>query len=62
MIRCLQDAVFPIAVQQMFADGSGVGWEFKDVDGGHEAFLTKPNEVADIIVEVIKGWQEGNQG
>ena len=57
MIKTLQDATFPLAAQEMFADGSGVEWEFREVDGGHEAFLTKPKAVADIVVDVIKRWQ-----
>lgn len=56
MIKTLQDATFPVAAQQMFADGGGVGWEFREVDGGHEAFLTKPKEVADVVVDVLRSW------
>ena len=37
MIKTLQDATFPAAAQQTFAESSGVDWQIVDVDGGHEA-------------------------
>lgn len=56
MIKTLRDATFPLAAQEAFAKGGGVGWEFREVDGGHEAFLTAPKAVADVVVDVVRSW------
>lgn len=40
-----------------FADNSGVQWKIVEVEGGHEAFLTKPQGIADIMLNGIKQLQ-----
>ena len=56
MIKTSRDAVFPVAAQEMFAESSGVGWDVREFDGGHEVFLTQPEAVAKVVVEVVRGW------
>lgn len=57
MLKTTLDATFPPAAQEEFAEGSGVGWDVRDVEGGHEVFLTKPRDVANVVVDVVKGWR-----
>lgn len=47
---------FPWAPSEMFIDNSGVQWDVVEVDGGPEAFLTRPQLVADAIVKAVEGW------
>ncbi|KAK5674393.1 hypothetical protein LTR17_027805 [Elasticomyces elasticus] len=55
-LKTMLDTTFPPEVQQMFVDGSGVNWEVVEVDGGHEAFLTKPKLVADAVLKLAESW------
>ncbi|KAK4956445.1 hypothetical protein LTR10_005970 [Elasticomyces elasticus] len=55
--KTMRDKTFAPEVQQMFIEGSGVKWEVVEIDGGHEAFLTKPKLVADAVLKLAKSWQ-----
>lgn len=46
-----------LTVDNRFGDNSGVQWEVVNVDAGHEAILTKPGEVAKIIVDSVNRFQ-----
>lgn len=55
-IKTLRDQTFPPAVQDMFITKCGVGWKVVEVDGGHCAFISKPEDVGRCIVEAAEGW------
>jgi len=55
-IRTMLDTLFPPAAQDAFIESSGVDWRVVEVDGGHEAFLTKPAGVANIITDAVRRW------
>ncbi|KAK5689260.1 hypothetical protein LTR17_026387 [Elasticomyces elasticus] len=55
-LKTTLDTTFPPEVQQMFIDGSGANWAVVEVDGGHEAFLTKPKLVADAVLKLAESW------
>ena len=56
-IRTLQDALFPIPVQDMFIQSSGVEWQTVDIDAAHGAYLSRPKELANIICDYARTWQ-----
>ncbi|OJD13862.1 hypothetical protein AJ78_05733 [Emergomyces pasteurianus Ep9510] len=54
-IRTLDDhTILPIA-QEMMLKHSGVDWNIREMNTSHSPFLSKPQETADIIVEMISG-------
>lgn len=55
-IRTINDAAIPLAVQQMMLDGTGVEWIVRDIESGHSPQLSKPEELAGILVELVKGF------
>ncbi|KAK5121789.1 hypothetical protein LTR85_004664 [Meristemomyces frigidus] len=59
-IKTLRDHTFPPAAQDMFIANCGVEWKVVEVDGGHCAFIAKPEEVARCIVDAAEGWQLDN--
>ena len=40
-----------------FADSCGVSWGVIEVDGGHEAFMTRPEDVAEVIINSAQMWR-----
>ena len=40
----------------MSVDNCGVDWNIVEVQGGHEALMTKPGNVAKVIVDAAKMW------
>ena len=42
-----------------FADNSDVQWKVFEVEGGHEAFLTKPEHVAKTVLAGVEQLQAG---
>ncbi|KAK3075870.1 hypothetical protein LTR53_000444 [Teratosphaeriaceae sp. CCFEE 6253] len=55
-LKTTLDTLFPPEAQQMFIDNSQVAWNVVEVDGGHEAFITKPKLVADAVVRIVECW------
>jgi hypothetical protein len=51
-IRTVNDAAIPVAVQQMMIDGSGVQWYEPDIEGAHSAQLSRPKELAELLVDL----------
>ena len=57
-IRTAQDHTIPAPVQQMMLDGSGVQWLLRDIDSGHNAQISRPEELVGVVVglaEVFEG-------
>lgn len=55
-IRTLIDRTFPVAVQTIFIENCGVDWKIVDVEGGHCAFISRPADVAEVIVGAAESW------
>lgn len=53
-----QDHTFPAAAQRMFVEGSGVDWDVQEINGGHCAFISTSERVAETIVEAAERWGE----
>lgn len=53
-IRTGQDRTIPAHVQQMLLVGSGVEWLVMDIDSGHNAQVSRPEELVGILVEVAE--------
>ena len=50
------DVIFPATVQRSLAAASGVDWSFEEVEAGHCAFITKPQDVAKVIFGAARRW------
>ena len=55
-ICTLQDACLPVEFQKKWIDGTGVKWEVRDVDAAHASFVSKPEEVAGLVLGFAKEW------
>lgn len=52
-IRATDDrTILPIA-QEMMVKFSGVEWNIREINTGHSPFLTRPQELADIVFDMI---------
>ena len=50
------DVIFPATVQRSLAAASSVDWSFKEVEAGHCAFFTMPQDVAEVIFDIAQRW------
>lgn len=57
-IRTLNDAAIPAQVQQMMLDGTGAEWIVKDIETGHSPQVSKPEELAKLVVELSQGFEK----
>jgi hypothetical protein len=60
-IRCMNDAVLPLAVQDAMIQGTGVEWIVRDIAFGHSPFLGKPEELTGLLGEFVKEFQGTDQ-
>lgn len=56
-LRCTQDHALPTVVQDMFVQRSGVTWEVKDVDSGHEPYISHLREVCEAVIGYVGSFQ-----
>lgn len=52
-----QDQTLPPFAQDAFVDGSGATWNVQRLDTGHSPFLSKPQQLAAIVVGNIKAFE-----
>ncbi|KAM7190849.1 alpha/beta-hydrolase [Rhypophila sp. PSN 637] len=52
-IVCEKDAAFPVPLQKHLA--SGFGFVQKSVSGGHSAFASVPDELAEVLIQIAEG-------
>lgn len=57
-IRTMQDACIPAQVQQMMLDGTGVQWIVKDIESGHSAQVSIPEELTRVLVELAEVFEK----
>lgn len=50
-VRCTLDQALPPNLQNMFMDKSGAQWKVKDIEAGHSPFVSKPKELAQMLIE-----------
>lgn len=56
-LRCMQDHALPTFVQDMFLQRSGVTWDVKDVESGHEAHVSRLEEVCEAVIGYVTAFQ-----
>jgi hypothetical protein len=56
-IRTVNDASLPLALQQMFLDGTGAEWIVKDIESGHSPQLSQPENLVSILIELAKQFE-----
>ncbi len=52
-LKCLEDQALPTFVQDMFLQRSGVEWKVKEIEAGHSAYAARPQEVTEILHELV---------
>ena len=50
-IKCTIDAAIPPLVQHMLVQQNGVKWIVEEVNGSHTAYVSKAQEVVEILVQ-----------
>jgi hypothetical protein len=53
----VNDASLPLALQQMFLDGTGAEWIVKDIESGHSPQLSQPENLVSILIELAKQFE-----
>lgn len=53
-IKTTKDKAVPLHVQNMFIESSGVGWITEEIDASHSPSLSRPVELARIIVNLAE--------
>ncbi len=52
-IRCLQDKVIPLSMQDALISRTGVSWIVKDIDSSHSPFMSMPDELSTLVEGII---------
>jgi hypothetical protein len=55
-IRTLDDQCNPLFVQDLWIQSTSLTWEIKDMKTGHCPFINKPEEVAEIVRDLVEQW------
>ena len=53
-IRCTIDATMPPWLQDMYLERSGVDWLIRNIEACHDAFISRPEELAGLVVGFAK--------
>ncbi|KAL9626470.1 MAG: hypothetical protein Q9204_007275 [Flavoplaca sp. TL-2023a] len=56
-LKCLLDRALPPFIQDKFVKDSGVTWDVRDVDAGHEPHLSQLEKVYEMIVTFVEAFQ-----
>ncbi|KAI5302198.1 hypothetical protein KEM56_000929 [Ascosphaera pollenicola] len=56
-ILAQDDQTIPYFAQELMLEYSGVDWETRTMDTGHCPFLSKPQETAEVMEDLISGFQ-----
>lgn len=54
---CREDRAIPYAAQKAMIEASGVEWNLGTLDCSHSPFMSKPAELAEWVVEQVRGFQ-----
>ena len=57
-IRCLQDKILPLELQDKYLEKSAVKWIIKAMDTSHSPFLSKPEILTRVVAEILKDFLE----
>lgn len=55
-IRTVNDQCNPSFLQDMWIQKSAVKWEVVDVMSGHCPFITRPEELTEVVLRVLSKW------
>ncbi|KAF2726504.1 prolyl aminopeptidase-like protein [Polyplosphaeria fusca] len=55
-IRTVNDQCNPSFLQDMWIKKSGVKWDVVNMTSGHCPFITQPEEVNEVAIQVIRNW------
>ncbi|KAL8980454.1 MAG: hypothetical protein Q9205_004467 [Flavoplaca limonia] len=56
-LKCLLDRALPPFIQDKFTNDSGVTWDVRDVDAGHEPYLSQLEKVYEMIIGFVEAFQ-----
>ena len=56
-MRCSADQALPSFLQDMFIGNSGVEWNVKTVESSHSSFVSQPQNVVNVLSEVVSQFQ-----
>ena len=56
-VRTANDNAIPLPVQNMMLEGTGTTWITRDIDSGHSAQMAKPEELCEMVVELVQGFE-----
>lgn len=56
-VKTTEDAAVPLQVQEMLIQASGVQWETPEIASSHSPMLSKPEELAEIIISIAKKFE-----
>ncbi|KAL8822078.1 MAG: hypothetical protein Q9191_007182 [Dirinaria sp. TL-2023a] len=57
-IKCMIDQALPSFLQDMFIEKSGVQWTVKEVDAGHSAWASRPDEIVNELQSLLLKFNE----
>lgn len=57
-IRCTEDPAVPLSMQESIMKGTGVDWIVRDIAGGHSPFVSRPEELAGMLLELSNRFDE----
>jgi len=61
-LRCTQDRAVPAFVQDMMMEKSQVMWLVKDIETSHSPFLSRPKELAELVMDCTNIFLSRNSG
>ena len=58
-MRTAEDCCTPPAVQDALLAKTGVRWDVVRLEGGHMPFVSRPEELAGVLVRAVAGMMSG---
>lgn len=56
-VMCTHDQAVPIVGQQAMIQYSGCDWAVAEIDGGHCAYIDRPSEVGEAILDLVSRFE-----
>ncbi|KAI4179299.1 MAG: hypothetical protein L6R41_007921 [Letrouitia leprolyta] len=55
-IHTSKDETLPPFAQDLYTEKSGVEWDVKRIETGHSPFLSQPERLSEMVVDVVRGF------
>lgn len=55
---CMKDMAVPPPVQEMVIKGTGLEWNVKRIESGHCPMISRPAELAKMLIEVAEEFRK----